>query len=185
MDENTDVQSPGFGCRNRTAEGYQGLSSRERNQRHSGLCRKAIHKGRPMAPAKCGTDVSLLITRSQTCMMAAVSRNVPGSASKSGPGVSTGKLTDANWPAPSPFCSEINRTPGTAAIAEKAMRGIERPASLLTRAPCQAIPILTPPSPRWARHRCTRAGSALKYGMGAGIDPTLSPKASGRLAIGM
>src|SRR5947209_1038386 len=71
--ETTASQSPGFGCRNKRAVGYQGQSPRSSSQRQSAACSSNTQTGRPNAPAKCTTDVSDEITRSSTDIKPAVS----------------------------------------------------------------------------------------------------------------
>src|SRR5207237_4695382 len=64
--------SPACCCRNRRIVGYQGLSSRSSSQRQQVSKRLSNQTGLPSAPAKCATEVSTLITRSNASTRAAV-----------------------------------------------------------------------------------------------------------------
>jgi hypothetical protein len=69
----TGNQSRVASCRNWRTVGYQGVSSRSRNQRQQPLWRFINQTGLPRAPARCTTDVSTEITRSKFATRAAVS----------------------------------------------------------------------------------------------------------------
>ena len=53
--------------------GTRDCQSRSSSQRQSALCCSMIHTGLPSAPARCATDVSIVITRSSNVISAAVS----------------------------------------------------------------------------------------------------------------
>src|SRR6266567_5653011 len=68
----TEVQSPGFGWRKMRMVGYQGELSRSSIHRHSVSNRFSNQIGLPIAPARCATAVSTLMTRSRLATNAAV-----------------------------------------------------------------------------------------------------------------
>ena len=61
----TPAQSPRAGWRNRRMLGYQGLSARSMKKRQSGAYFSATQTGRASAPARCASEVSQVITRSE------------------------------------------------------------------------------------------------------------------------
>ena len=54
--------------RNRRADGYQGVSDRASSHRQSGARGSRMQTGLFMAPTRCATDVSTVISRSRFCM---------------------------------------------------------------------------------------------------------------------
>src|SRR6185503_12306950 len=75
----TACQSPGCGCRNNRAVGYQGLSSRAISQGQCGEKGSSTHTDLPIAPAQCAHEVSTVITRSSAATNSAVlPKSAPG-----------------------------------------------------------------------------------------------------------
>ena len=69
----TPSQAPWRCWRNNRIDGYQGEVSRPRIQRQSGANGTATQTGLPIAPAKCASAVSTVITKSSCAITAAVS----------------------------------------------------------------------------------------------------------------
>ena len=88
--------------------GYQGLSSRSRNQRKSGANGKATHTGTPSPPARWASAESMLTTRSRLRMTAAVSGKSRSPRSRSGQVSKSGR----NCSVPAPNWRLTRRTPG-------------------------------------------------------------------------
>lgn len=109
----TRGHAPGAGCRKSRAVGYQGLSSRFRSQIQSAAYCKRIHTGFPKAPARCATDVQVVMTRSSAVMAAAVSAKSSRCGERSTSRMPAGGL--AACAAAGPFWREKKVTPLTAA----------------------------------------------------------------------
>ena len=145
--------------RKRRIVGYQGLSSRPRNQRQSDTQGVISHTGLARAPARCATAESTVITRSSALMAAAVAAKPTRSGEMSVMANSGWSLRSA---ARGPTCRLVDRTPlGVASSGFSWLSAIERRASLVCSGlPPQARPTLNPGPARRLAHCAASAGSA-------------------------
>jgi hypothetical protein len=138
--------------------GYQGVVLPCRGQRQHGSQRHISHTGRPIAPARCATEVSTEMTRSSAATIAAVS-------AKS----ATSPIGSNSPAARAPFCRLTHRTPGTASSGAACSKRMERAVSGCCEAPlsrggppAQTSPTRGRPSPgSRAAQRATSSGAAV------------------------
>ena len=144
MSFTTANQFLGVGWRKSRIVGYQGLSSRSRNQRQSAKYSSANQTGTPKAPARCATAVSQQMTRSNDFISAAVSTNAPDRTSSSEE-KSTTRAPKPGSPAQDSLCKLTNVIPSRRNISSKYCGGIERYLSRRLRGlPCQQMPTCRP-----------------------------------------
>ncbi len=137
------AQSPGDFWRRSRAVGYQGAVSRPSIQRQSPRCGSRIQTGFPMAPARCAMHVSVVMTRSSVANREAVSARSRSMLDPSCTKTSRGK--SASCPAASPFCSEIQVSPGVLNSGSRVSTRSDRNASALYRGlPAHARPTRGP-----------------------------------------
>src|SRR6185312_6368766 len=129
--------------RNSFIVGYHGESSRSSIHRQSARLGSSSHTGVPIAPARCATAVSTLITRSRFAIKAAVSTKSANWSDQSFTIIPEG----GHWAclAGSPFWMLWKRTQGTWPSGASVESGIDlRQSFLFSGLPAQATPTLRP-----------------------------------------
>src|SRR5689334_23235771 len=103
--------------------GYHGVSLRSCIQRQSAGSERSVHTGLASAPARCATDVQIVMTRSSEWMIADVSARSRMREDRSiscSPGGGCAAAAEA-----SPFCREKKRTPATEPSGANKLSGID------------------------------------------------------------
>lgn len=152
--------------------------------------RDKIHTGLFSAPATCATDVSTVITRSSSEMIAAVSAKSRTCSIGSTGRIANGIVSICRRVV-SPFCKLTKRTSDILSNGRYAVADSERRRSVACAlawpgrgSPAHTSPTFKPSAGTLPRQRSTSDAGTCRYGTVAGIVSTIVPQSSGRLMIG-
>ena len=140
----TSCHTPHVDCLKSRIVGYQGLSSRFINQRHSD-CHGRATNTLVASAAKWAIAVSQETTTSRFLITAAMfaMESVAGPSRFTKSSTGNSPPSSPNCSVPAPYCRLMSRTPLTAANGAKRARGMERSLSIRNvLLPCQTMPIL-------------------------------------------